>query len=301
MASSINITNIDVTFPIAGQDNDSQGFRDNFFNTNDNFEFAKAEIEALQDNVVLKGSLTPGGTVDNDFGGEIIHNAVIENFRGTVVNSGVMAASHQINVELGPYHKVITGEPTTLSFIGFPTSGEHGVVQVEIDVTDLANTLTLPAPTVGLDGLQTAVGQVVTFLSTGTHILEFASTDGGTTIAVNDLTTDLSSVGIETTTSYGTSGTIALDMAVGTFFTPTGATTGAITFTFDNPAAAGTVTAFTMILNDAGTNAPTWPGSVTWPAATEPTWSAGGIDIVSFITTDNGTTWYGMLGGLAFA
>ena len=32
MASLINPTNIDVTYPIAGQDNDTQGFRDNFNN-----------------------------------------------------------------------------------------------------------------------------------------------------------------------------------------------------------------------------------------------------------------------------
>ena len=32
MASSINPNNIDTTYPVAGQDNDSQGFRDNFTN-----------------------------------------------------------------------------------------------------------------------------------------------------------------------------------------------------------------------------------------------------------------------------
>ena len=30
MASNIDNTSIDATYPIAGQDNDSQGFRDNF-------------------------------------------------------------------------------------------------------------------------------------------------------------------------------------------------------------------------------------------------------------------------------
>jgi len=30
MASSIVTTGIDATYPVAGQDNDSQGFRDNF-------------------------------------------------------------------------------------------------------------------------------------------------------------------------------------------------------------------------------------------------------------------------------
>ena len=30
MASSLSPSSIDATFPVAGQDNDSQGFRDNF-------------------------------------------------------------------------------------------------------------------------------------------------------------------------------------------------------------------------------------------------------------------------------
>ena len=38
MTSQINFNNIDGTYPIAGQDNSSQGFRDNFTNTKNNFE-----------------------------------------------------------------------------------------------------------------------------------------------------------------------------------------------------------------------------------------------------------------------
>lgn len=50
MASSIISTTIDETYPVAGQDNDSQGFRDNFSIIKDNFAFAKSEIEDLQNN-----------------------------------------------------------------------------------------------------------------------------------------------------------------------------------------------------------------------------------------------------------
>ena len=53
MASNINTGIIDTTYPVAGQDNDSQGFRDNFTNTNANFEVAKDEIEELQDASIL--------------------------------------------------------------------------------------------------------------------------------------------------------------------------------------------------------------------------------------------------------
>ena len=44
MASNINPNNIDGSYPVAGQDNNSQGFRDNFTNTATNFQYAADEI-----------------------------------------------------------------------------------------------------------------------------------------------------------------------------------------------------------------------------------------------------------------
>jgi hypothetical protein len=46
--SNINPTNINTLYPIAGQDNDTQGFRTNFSNIVNNFSIAKTEITALQ-------------------------------------------------------------------------------------------------------------------------------------------------------------------------------------------------------------------------------------------------------------
>jgi len=40
MASNINFSSIDETFPIAGKDNDSQGFRDNFQSIKNSLEAA---------------------------------------------------------------------------------------------------------------------------------------------------------------------------------------------------------------------------------------------------------------------
>ena len=47
MASLINPI-IDITYPIAGQDNDTQGFRDNFSSIKNNLNIAKNEISDLQ-------------------------------------------------------------------------------------------------------------------------------------------------------------------------------------------------------------------------------------------------------------
>ena len=51
MASLINPAKIDITYPIAGQDNDTQGFRTNYQNIKNNFTVAASEITALQSNV----------------------------------------------------------------------------------------------------------------------------------------------------------------------------------------------------------------------------------------------------------
>ena len=50
MASSIDTSTIDANYPVAGIDNDSQGFRDNFNSIKTNITTAGSEITALQAN-----------------------------------------------------------------------------------------------------------------------------------------------------------------------------------------------------------------------------------------------------------
>ena len=57
MASNINPNNIDGAYPVAGQDNNSQGFRDNFTNIKTNFQFTEDEINDLQPNCDPKALL----------------------------------------------------------------------------------------------------------------------------------------------------------------------------------------------------------------------------------------------------
>ena len=84
MASNINSNNIDGTYPIAGQDNDSQGFRDNFTNIKTNFTNAKAEIEDLQTKGIFKSALS-GTTLANSGGGAVISDFQTKDMSGTRV------------------------------------------------------------------------------------------------------------------------------------------------------------------------------------------------------------------------
>lgn len=211
MASNINANNIDGNYPVAGQDNDSQGFRDNFTNIKTNFSNAKTEIEDLQSKVVLKSALS-GTSLDNSGGGALLKDFELRDMSETRLAKGTTSGTVTLNYTEGGYQTVTTSGSVTLAFSNFPASGKLGRVRLEITVANVSHTLTLPAAvTLGADTLQGIVPatKVITFDATGTYIFEFTTDDAGTTVAVNDLTRSRTKIDVRTVTATGQSGDVA--------------------------------------------------------------------------------------------
>lgn len=101
MSSLINPTNIDITYPIAGQDNDTQGFRTNFTNIKNNFVQASLEITALQANTAI----IQNGVFNGNLVGSLITSPISSinlssniNIAGNLTTNGAMIdASFQYN------------------------------------------------------------------------------------------------------------------------------------------------------------------------------------------------------------
>lgn len=189
MASNINPNNIDGTYPIAGQDNNSQGFRDNFTNIKSNFQYAEDEINDLQSKVILKAALN-GSVLDNDMLGSLVYNGTIADFGATRVAIGSVSGSQTINYELGHFQTLTTTGSVSLAFTNFPAAGITGIVSVQVTVSNVAHTLTLPAAVsvnnYGIQGINTSTN-VITFAATGVYTFQFISSDGGSTITVNQV------------------------------------------------------------------------------------------------------------------
>ncbi len=186
MASNINPNNIDGAYPVAGQDNDSQGFRDNFTNTKTNFTYAAEEITDLQSKAVLKSALT-GTTLNNNMGGSILSDAQLQDMSETRVALGTVSGTQTINYAAGPYYTLTTSGSVTLAFSNFSAAGTTSRVRVLITVASTAHTLTLPsAVSLGTGGVQGYSSNVITFAATGTYEFEFETNDGGTTIIMFD-------------------------------------------------------------------------------------------------------------------
>ena len=201
MSSNINPNNIDTAYPVAGQDNDSQGFRDNFTNIKTNFEFAAEEINDLESKVLLKSALT-GTTLDNDMGGAVIENAKLQGTRYTRIAPTATTGSIAVDFSAGSYYKIsqLTGN-ISLSFVNIPSAGNYAEWTVQLTQPSSPYTVTLPsAVSVGNTTLQGCdANNVVSYSSSGTYSLKFSTSDGGSTIAVEDLSRNTTGLTYQTT------------------------------------------------------------------------------------------------------
>ena len=209
MTSQINPNNIDGNYPVAGVPNNTQGFRDNFTNTSTNFQYAADEITALQTNAVFKSALT-GATLDNNMNDNLIYAVKLQDVSYTYVPITTTSGSVNVDYSAGQYQYVSTTGSISLNFSNFPTSGSAGILQLAINITNTAYTVTLPAAvTLGIIGIQGISSNVITFDATGTYQFQFTTTDGGTTVTVYDLNRPLlGSAGSAVGYSTGTGGTV---------------------------------------------------------------------------------------------
>lgn len=189
MTSAINPNNIDAAYPVAGQDNNTQGFRDNFTFIKNNFVAAASEITALQNTGVVKGS----GVV-NDLAGGLIYDARIQDLSASATNLGAVSGAVAVNYSSGHYQQMSTSGSITLSFTNFPVGGSYGVIRLEITVANTAHTVTLPSSvTVNSTGIQgyNPSTRVISFAVIGVYTFDFTTVNTGSTVTINEVNKQL--------------------------------------------------------------------------------------------------------------
>ena len=154
MTSNINFAAINENFPVAGQDNDTQVFRDNFDTIKTNFSEAKTEITDLQDNAAR----TDG---DNDFLYNVVGSLTLQDayLRKKDYGAAIVVGTQDISFKQAMYHVVKVGANTSLSFTEFPTGA--------VDVTGLGQ---IGKATLELYGDGTV--RTITFTTTGTTVIK---------------------------------------------------------------------------------------------------------------------------------
>ncbi len=192
MTSQINPNNIDGTYPVAGVPNNTQGMRDNFTNTKTNFQYAADEITEIQSKALLKAAIT-GTTLDNNMNDQEIYAVELRDV--SYAYSALTATSGSINIDysVAPFQQINLSGPISLSFSNWPAAGTAGTVRVGFNISNVSQTVTLPAAVA--QGISTIAGaspgtpgvsNTITFGAIGNYAFEFVTVDGGTTVWIFD-------------------------------------------------------------------------------------------------------------------
>ena len=181
MASSITTTNIDENFPVAGRDNDSQGFRDNFFEVKQNFEYAKSEIDDLQGNVARVDQ-------NNDFDGNTISGAVLLDTTltlNTTYSTGTIA-DQSVLWTAGYVHVVRVENDVELTLSAWPTNDNYACMRLVLTADGTDRQITISSTgggTMKTDGNAAwASSTLVVSSASAPTIVEAFTYDGGATV-----------------------------------------------------------------------------------------------------------------------
>lgn len=155
--------------------------------------------------------------------------------------------------------------------------------------------IVIPKPSLYGDGVPAAnigqTNQLYIDIKTGNHYLKNSS-------GVWEVKLSLDSPVEKVQTLGNCSGSITISAANGNIVTLTVKGTLSINLNANTSGSYGRV--LTLIMTNGGSYTITWPSSVRWARSMAPLLTATGTDIITFITTDNGAKWFGMLGGSAF-
>lgn len=230
--SQINTNGINVNYPVPGENNSSQGFRDNFSQIRTNLNTAASEITDLQNKVVLKAALE-NSVLNNDMANTLISNASTSGFRATTYNLGnalsgtVLVDVNRADVQYG----AVTGD-VQFQFGGWaPTNTESNVI-LRLTIANSVANIALPSQCISsnnnfgvvlLENYANISNTATLTAPANTSILEytFSTIDCGNTIAVTPTNRPLQSTQVITRDPPSTgvqgdvNGTVAVSTSIG--------------------------------------------------------------------------------------
>ena len=188
MALIMRPQDIDETFPVAGQDNESAGFRDNFTAIKDSLEYTNDQINTLTDTTV---KLSDRNLFDSNATLETI--LLVGHSEKTMASSQGIISDQEVNYENGAYHSVVLGGDTpgrviNLTISGFPApageEGRYAKIRLDVKLASISTPAVIldfsPSQDIKKDGGWPTVLTISSYLNPVS--LEFWSYDGGDTI-----------------------------------------------------------------------------------------------------------------------
>ena len=148
-----SINGIDETYPVAGQDNNTQGFRDNFNYIKNALQFVNEDLDTIKTNSVKIASFDENNDpVDNDLQGSSLINGTYSDFHGsTHIELGIPGATQSlvtVDIKNGPFQVFTATSPMpSFSFVNWPGTSSNNLygsirIHFAVDSTEILEATT---------------------------------------------------------------------------------------------------------------------------------------------------------------
>lgn len=188
MPSLINPNKINSSFPVAGVNNNTQGFRNNFSAIAANFTTAASEISDLQNKVIVTAPLTDGNAVvANNLNTMPMQGGSYFDYSLAIVDHGTLmvTATEIFDFEQGAVHTVTLNGASTITTAAIQNFPNTGLSQLQLQVTVSNVSHQLSFGNLTIDPGCTAIGynsanNQITFKNVGNYNFILSSIDNST-------------------------------------------------------------------------------------------------------------------------
>jgi hypothetical protein len=176
--SLVDPSAINSSFPLAGQNNPSQGFRDNFAAIKNALNRTKVELTELRSLSVLKSAL-PNTVLENDMSFTPLFRAQLQSHSDKFYNHGTVSTTVVLDFFKGNFQKVTTAGDLTVALSNFPIGSQVGKLILWVSTTAPNHKIYVPVNvTYGITN-NFMVGNAITFPTAKDYLIEFTSVDSG--------------------------------------------------------------------------------------------------------------------------
>lgn len=194
--SQVSGSSINASYPIPGQNNSSQGFRDNFTAIRAALNRAGVELTQLRQNVILKNTVDGIPAVANDYAYSQLSKTQLRSHTETFYDLGTQFGTFYIDFNRANFQKVTVFRDCSPAFSNVPRGDQVATIKIWFSVQNPNLVCTLPKTVAYGTNNSYTVGNKITFPTRGDYILVFSSVDNGRKFFVYSLSglTDTKSV-----------------------------------------------------------------------------------------------------------
>ncbi len=206
--SQVTGSSINASYPIPGQNNSTQGFRDNFTAIRAALNRTGVELTQLRQNAVLKNSIDGIPAQANDYAYGQLSKTQLCSHTETFYNLGDQIGTFTVDFLKGNFQKVTVYYDSSPAFVNIPRGEQSATMKLWFSVQNPNLVCTLSTTvTNGLTNSYTD-GRKITFPARGDYLLAFSSVNNGRNLFVYPLHgfTDFTNMPAVSSTGSGSSG-----------------------------------------------------------------------------------------------